>query len=387
MLNVLYVFGGEKASGAEKVIQRLIQQNTDRVNPYLFISPGNFAQNILTDNQGVFIKVELPNQLKKLNRSKGNKIKFYFNAIKNHFSVSFLAIRYIYKHNINAVHANTIVPSAYLIPAILFSKIFLPKIKWVWSDHDLKYFSWLDHKLSIYCVKVYDLTLTVSDAVKRKYDSNSKIITLYNGLNLNEFKADSIVRKKFRDNLEIKEGIVIIGLAGTIEPRKGQLELIDVFLKLHEIHQHSFLLLAGSKSDDHPKYVNAVINAAEGDSIRYLGRIEDMSAFYNGCDILISNSNENGSEPLGTTIYEAMAFGKIVVASDTGGTPEIIDDKINGYLFRSGDMEDLYQTLDAVFVNINTLKGVTVSAKEKVDERFNILDMAARYNVLLKFNQ
>jgi glycosyltransferase involved in cell wall biosynthesis len=385
MLNVLYVFGGEKASGAEKVIQRLVVQNTAHVNAHLFISPGNFAQTLLDDPNSSFIKKTLVSRLKKLNRSSTGKLKFYLNALLNYFSVSWLAYRYVMKNKIDVVHANTIVPASYLLPAILFSKILNPQVKWFWSDHDLRYFSSLDHKLSALCVNTFDLTLVVSEAVKTKYGSHTaKIEVLYNGLNINEFKSKAALRKTFRQNHKIEDQTMIIGLAGTIEPRKGQLALINAFVKINKEFAGSRLLLAGPPSADEPVYVDDVLKAIkQNPSIIYLGKISDMVSFYNGCDIIVNNSSNEGSEPLGTTLYEAMACEKIVAASATGGTPEIIDNKINGYLFKPDSAEDVYQILRDIMVNINSLQKIKENARIKASERFNILTMAERYNLLL----
>lgn len=108
-----------------------------------------------------------------------------------------------------------------------------------------------------------------------------------------------------------------------------------------------------------------------------------MVSFYNGCDIVVNNSNKEGGEPLGTTLYEAMACEKIVAASATGGSPEIIDDKINGYLFKPDSPEDIYQILKDILLNITSLQKVQQNARIKVSKRFNILTMAERYNLLL----
>ena len=45
------------------------------------------------------------------------------------------------------------------------------------------------------------------------------------------------------------------------------------------------------------------------------------------------------------TVYEAMAFGKIVVASKVGGIPEIINSVDNGFLFDPRNINDLVDTL------------------------------------------
>ncbi|WP_428330047.1 glycosyltransferase family 4 protein [Mucilaginibacter sp.] len=389
MLNVLYVFGGEKASGAEKVIQRLVVQNINGVNAHLFISPGGFAQSLIDDPDTAFSKITLLNQLKKLNRSSTSKLRFYLLGLSNYFSVSFIVLRYISKHKINVVHANTIVPASYLLPAIWFSKICYPKVKWVWSDHDLKYFSSLDHKISSLCVKAYDLTLAVSNAVKKKYQTqNTKVVVLYNGLNLNEFKKDDILRENFRNNLAVSGQTIVIGLAGTIEPRKGQLALIKAFEAINREFTDCRLLLAGVPSADHPAYMDEVLNyAGKNKPVTYIGKINDMPAFYNACDILINNSNSDGSEPLGTTIYEAMACEKIVAASNTGGTAEIIDDKVNGYLFEPDNEASIYQTLKYIITHINDQQKVTTKAREKVAGRFNIASMAANYNLFFTSNK
>ena len=50
-------------------------------------------------------------------------------------------------------------------------------------------------------------------------------------------------------------------------------------------------------------------------------------------------------EPFGLCAAEAMALGKPVIASNIGGLPEIVEDRINGYLFDYGNAESLYQTI------------------------------------------
>ena len=51
------------------------------------------------------------------------------------------------------------------------------------------------------------------------------------------------------------------------------------------------------------------------------------------------------SEPFGLSIVEGMALGKPVVASDSGGPLEIIEDSTSGVLFRTGDASALAESL------------------------------------------
>jgi len=216
MLKILYVFGGEKASGAEIVVERLMSYNQD-CESHLFISPGSFAQQLF--NKLKPYHITLVSQLKKLNRTKVSSGVFYVRAIANYFIVSFLTFKYVIKNNIDIVHANTVVPASYLLPMVIFCKLFRLKVKFVWSDHDLTYYSNLDNRLSSFCVKYYDITFVVSEAVKAKYQTNDKTIVLYNGLDLGVFKPEATKRLTLRQELNLNDDDIVFTIAGGIAPR------------------------------------------------------------------------------------------------------------------------------------------------------------------------
>ena len=69
---------------------------------------------------------------------------------------------------------------------------------------------------------------------------------------------------------------------------------------------------------------------------------KDLVKAYQKADICIIPSLFDNSP---NTVYEAMAQGKIIVASAVGGIPEIIGNKENGYLFNSRDVNDLVSKL------------------------------------------
>ncbi|GAB2700876.1 hypothetical protein GCM10027037_27290 [Mucilaginibacter koreensis] len=380
---VLYVFGGAKAQGAEIVIERMMSYNTDKVNAHLFISPGDFADALIEAKKPYHItKI---NQLKKLNRSSTSAFKFIVRALTNYFSISYQVYKYLKKHNIHTVHANTMVPAAYMLPLVLYSRFFFKKVKWYWSDHDLKYFSKIDSIQSSLCCKLYDTTLVVSEAVKRKHHSSPKALVLYNGLDMNLFKADALVRAAFRSELGLAGHHLLIGIAASINPDKGQLELIEVFNQLIEEHPDIRLILAGSYAINTPEYESKIkATIGNNSAIIHKGFIKDMTTFYNGCDIVINNSNEHRSESLGTTIYEAMAFEKVVVASDTGGTPEIITDQKDGFLFKVDKGDALKAQLNDVINRYHSLTAVRTEARKKADDKFNIQTMISKYNAIIQ---
>jgi glycosyltransferase involved in cell wall biosynthesis len=381
-LNILYVFGGEKAQGAEIVIERLIACNTAFAQAHLILSPGPFASRLLHGNKPY--RITTIQCLKKLNRSNSGKAAYLLKGISNYFRVSFQVLNYIIKNKIDVVHANTIVPASYLIPAVIFTRVLKPNLKWVWSDHDMKYFSSIENWLSKTCASLYHRTLVVSCAVGRKYANNKNVLVLYNGLDTFLFKPDDAARTRFRAALGVAPDIIIIGIAASINPDKGQLELINAFNSLDIKNKACRLVLAGSYAEQFPGYAAAVQKLiAEAKDIIHCGYVEHITDFYNGCDILVNNSNDDRSESLGTSIYEAMACQKVVIATNTGGTPEIITDKMDGLLIAPGEPKQLERKLEQACGMYSSLGYLRSAARQRVMERFNILSMVEHYNQII----
>jgi glycosyltransferase involved in cell wall biosynthesis len=381
--DILYVFGGERAQGAEIVIERLMAYNSDNVNAHLILSPGKFANDLLSNPKPY--KVSTFDGLKKLNRNDSGSIIFYLKALKNFFTVSYFVYKYIRENKIKLIHANTIVPAAYLIPLVVYSRLFLRSIKWCWSDHDMKYFSQLDTSQSNLCAKLYHKTLVVSCAVKNKYHNQNKIKVLYNGLNINYFKPDEYNRNQFRQKNNLHGDVIVIAIAASIVADKGQLGLIEVFNTLSSNFTNIRLVLAGGFAANKPDYCTKVKQAiGNRPNIILLNFVNDMVSFYNGCDIIVNNSNNYRSESFGTTIYEAMACEKLVVAANTGGSPEIISHNVDGYLFEAENKNALQQTLQHIILNYNSLQSFRQAAREKVKQQFDIRIMAKNYNLIIR---
>jgi glycosyltransferase involved in cell wall biosynthesis len=382
-MNILYVFGGEKAQGAEIVIERLMTSMASYHQLHLILSPGEFAGRLIAENKPYRITT-LPG-LKKLNRETSGPSKYIFRAVKNYLTIPFFIYKYIKANNIQIVHANIAMPASYLLPSLYYSKLFNKNIKWVWSDHDLKNLSKIDKLISGACVQAYDKTLLVSGALKYKYPHQAdKVRVLYNGLDTNKYYPSEHQRSSFRTKLQFDDNNIVIGIAGVIHPDKGPLELIKAFCRLSEYNTHIRLVIAGNFVANAADYGSEVRNwVQQNNQITYLGQVSDMAGFYNGCDILVNNSNNYRSEALGTTIYEAMACEKIVIAANTGGTPEIITDNVDGFLFAPESIPALEGALAFAIKNYPQLENVKKLARQKVLDKFNINAMVNNYSSIL----
>ena len=72
--------------------------------------------------------------------------------------------------------------------------------------------------------------------------------------------------------------------------------------------------------------------------VKFVGGVKDMRIFYTACDVICVPSR---GEPFGRTVIEAFAQKRPVIATRTGGIPEVITEKETGLIVDYGDVNGL----------------------------------------------
>ncbi len=137
-----------------------------------------------------------------------------------------------------------------------------------------------------------------------------------------------------------------VGFVGTVAPHKGVHVLIDAVRRLAEVPLS--LDIFGSLTV-HPAYADGLRSLAAGDArIRFRGPFAEggQDEALRGLDVLVVPSLWWENSPL--VLLEALAAGVPVVASRTGGVPELVDDGCSGRLVPPGDPGALAEALRAV---------------------------------------
>ncbi len=384
-MTILYIFLSSNFSGAEIVIQRLIDSNR-AVEPIILCSEGEFANRLSANGHEVVTESFFTS----LNRrsKKQSSISIAIKVTKKILKINYQAIRIVKKNKIDIIHTNNVGTAFYLWPTVFLLRLFCWNKRCIWSNHDLVY----PDKTTEYVARLnhifYHKTLAVSEAVKRKYPAcKNKIEVLYNGLDTSTFKNEEAKRLSFRTNNNLNDKNIAIGILGLIIERKGHLLLLDSFEILSQKYPNVILYIFGQFLPSEDVYKHKILKRLaemKNDKIHLRGYTNNTLDVYAGLDIVLNCSLKNMSEPLGTTIYEAMACEKIVVASNTGGTPEIIFDKKDGFLFNPDDLESLTTTLDYVINNISNLNDIRYNARQKVIAKFSVEKMSIFYNNIIK---
>lgn len=161
--------------------------------------------------------------------------------------------------------------------------------------------------------------------------------------------------------------------AGRLNPEKGVDTAIKAVEKLvfGQGLRNINLSVAGSGSVDYETYLhNLVIQAGLNNHVSFLGRVsaEEMPRLLQTFDVLLVPSI--WPEPFARVVLEGMISDLVVVATPTGGTPEILTDGENGLLFAPGDAEDLAQKISYLAENPKLRQQLALAGRQTVVERF-----------------
>jgi len=115
--------------------------------------------------------------------------------------------------------------------------------------------------------------------------------------------------------------------------------------------------------------------------IVWAGYQKDPRPYLSLCDVLCVPSF---AETFSLTILEALALGKPVVATDVGGTPEMVSEGVNGFLAKPKDSVSLAKKLEKLIADESRRLQIAAKARESVVERFSLVRMVNKTESLLK---
>lgn len=238
-------------------------------------------------------------------------------------------------------------------------------------------------KVEIYAIKKATLTLCVSEELKKTLRRNlpqvkNKLMVFANAVDPEDYltiKDDSIFDKY--NNLDKAKMHVL--QVGRLSPEKG----VDVLLKAAAIAQNctpevefvivgptSSFVESKQKSSPYLELLESMMKNLQLHNVRLLGKVplEDLRKLYSIADICVSSSYVEGM-PL--SVLEAMASAKPVIATDIGGTNEIVTDKVNGLLFQPGNHEELAEIILTLISDAAKRKDLGRKARATIEKKFS----------------
>lgn len=164
---------------------------------------------------------------------------------------------------------------------------------------------------------------------------------------------------------------LVLGVLGTIDSNKGQLVAVEAIRILVGKGLCTKLKIAGKIGDEgyYAQLCSYVSQNSLDAFVEFVGVIPDVDVFMNSLDLLLVPSFD---EAFPTVILEAFSTGTLVVASEVGGIPEMIENEINGFLFEAGNAMMLAAILEQIVNDTDVLGRLPLSALKTLKDKFDI---------------
>ena len=271
------------------------------------------------------------------------------------------------------IHAWNSMTVLYSIPASILFKIKLINGMVVNAPLHRNIFdtNWIRAKITFpFC----NLIIANSKAGLQAYPSAlTKSRVIYNGYN---FKRNEQVMSKeiIREQLNISTAFVIIMVASFSKAKDYKTFFHAANIVLQKRDDITFL--AVGQDTDSLSCQQLATSFLEKRQFRLLGKKSNVEPYVNAADICILATF---SEGISNSIMEYMAFGKPVIASRGGGTAEIVEDKITGFLISIGDAKALADKIEFLLNNEHLRQQMGNLGQVRIQTFFSIDRMANKY--------
>ncbi|TVR77501.1 MAG: glycosyltransferase family 1 protein [Chitinophagaceae bacterium] len=317
-VNTLHIIDNLWLGGAQTVVKGIFEKYSQNENFHLFV---------LRDTDE---KMSVENK----------NVTVYHSSSRFHFRATIRQIqKIIKKENIELLHCH--LPRSQYTGIII--KLIHKKIKLVFHEQG----DVIDpFPLNLPAYKFFgnliEHVICCSDFVKNTLEKKSrfpgeKISVLYNFVDRDVFTAsDRVPGKKIN-----------IGFAGRLTQHKGWRDFLEATAKLSQKRPNICIHIAGTGKDKR-KMLDTAKSLFPDSQFMYHGFVKKMDDFYREMDFICMPSHR---EPVGMVHIEAMASGKIVIASDVPGMNELLIHNKNAYLFEAGNINDLQIKLSKALDN------------------------------------
>jgi glycosyltransferase involved in cell wall biosynthesis len=191
--------------------------------------------------------------------------------------------------------------------------------------------------------RVVAVSASVKEVLAQSGLRGEKITVIPSGVDTDHFRPLAAVREMERKKRGFEGKIVILNLAKFVPEQKGQRHLLEAVAVLKDRYPLKVLLAgigtAGERAGE------MVRDCGLEGVVDLLGFRRDVMELIQVADLFVFPSLP-GLDAIAGSLLQAMACGKIVVASAVGGIPEYLNDGRNGFLVPPGETEALAAAME-----------------------------------------
>ncbi len=241
--------------------------------------------------------------------------------------------------------------------------------------------SWVKKTILTFFLEPFTIFLASKVYGVSEFVSNRKMLRLFKRKNLGFiYNLPSSIKKvdttiSIRNELGIDSSAKVAITVGRIIQDKGYHILDEVILKCQDKSDLKFIIVGDgcylNKMKEKLKYL------VDKKQVFFLGYRSDVQNLLSECDFFILPTLH---ETLSIALLEASQASLPLIASKTGGVPEIVKHNVNGVLVEPGSIQELLQAVNKLYKNDELRKDYGEKAKQLLELNFNPLVIESQIN-------
>ncbi len=218
-----------------------------------------------------------------------------------------------------------------------------------------------------------------------------RVVVVHNGVDLERFcSSGSDDAQGVREELNLRMDSPLLLSVGQIGMRKGLDTLLQAFSMLRAKSPQLHLAIVGSRHSQKQEAIEYELRlhqaADQCGHVHWLGRRDDVHRLMRAATLLVHAARQ---EPLGRVLLEASAAGLPFVATNVGGTAEIVPESLSSDLLCDKDQPAAMATTAERLLKSSALRGaIGQQLRKSAEQRFSQMQCAsglvAIYNDLLE---
>jgi L-malate glycosyltransferase len=210
------------------------------------------------------------------------------------------------------------------------------------------------------CVSEAIRTILIADGVPA-----ARTVTVNEGIDLG--RVERAPRAPLHEELWLPHNAPIVGNVAALVPHKGQKQLVDAAaLVVQRVPDARFVIAGEGELRD--AIQRQIRDLGLEKHVLLLGFRPDILSLHKAFDIFVLSSLTEG---LGTSLLDAMACGKPIVATTAGGIPEVVDDGVTGLLVPPRDPRSLADALIALLEDEGLRNRLGAAGRRMAQQRFS----------------
>jgi len=319
-----------------------------------------------------------------------NRLHDYGSITKNIFQLFKLA-GYINKMDADVIHSHDFFPALVSrLAAIMAFVFYFHRVKRLFITLHIVFF-WLkplhnriNKILSYFTTRIICLSKAIQNySIEHDRIKPGKYCIINTGVDTSRFVPVESMRFKYLYEFGFDKTNIVLGNIGVLSIRKGQIYLLKAFNVLKNDFPNLRLLIIGGEreheSDIKEEIYDYIRSNDLENNVKIISPREDINLVYNLFDIFVMPSITEG---LSACAIEAMLMEKICLFSDIDPFKELVEDGVNGFLFRNRDVLDLTKKLKFIVKKYKCFDAIKKEARKSVMGKFDVRLMVDKYENL-----